>query len=95
MPVTDQRTARNLRAGLYFGDTLISNQPELLFDTQSEEGRDRFQTVRLLLSKDAEAANNQAIEFRLEQPIPGPGSWKKYKSAPYTIKRSFTSDFDF
>lgn len=95
MPVADQRTARKLRAGLYFGDMLISNQPELLFDTESAEGRDRFQSVRLLLSKDAEAANNQAVEFRLEQPISDTGSWKKYKSAPYTIKRSFTSDFDF
>jgi uncharacterized protein (TIGR02687 family) len=95
MPVADQRTARKLRAGLYFGDMLISNQPELLFDTESAEGRDRFQSVRLLLSKDAEAANNQAVEFRLEQPISDTGAWKKYKSAPYTIKRSFTSDFDF
>lgn len=94
-PVADQRTARKLRAGLYFGDMLISNQPEMLFDTESAEGRDRFQNVRLLLSKDAEAANNQAVEFRLEQPISDTGAWKKYKSAPYTIKRSFTSDFDF
>jgi len=74
---------------------LISNQPELLFDTESAEGRDRFQSVRLLLSKDAEAANNQAVEFRLEQPISDTGAWKTYKSVPYTIKRSFTSDFDF
>ena len=95
MPVTDQRIARKLRAGLYFGDVLISNQPELLFDTESAEGRDRFQSVRLLLSADAEAANNQAVEFRLEQPISETGDWKKYKSVPYTIKRSFTSDFDF
>jgi uncharacterized protein (TIGR02687 family) len=95
MPVADQRTARKLRAGLYSGDTLISNQPELLFDTESAEGRDRFQSVRLLLSKDAEAANSQTVEFRLEQPISDTGAWKKYKSVPYMIKRSFTSDFDF
>lgn len=95
MPVTDQRTARRLRAGLYFGETPISNQVELLFDHASAEGRDRFQSVRLLLSKDAEQANNQSVEFRLEQPIPGTDDWKRYKSAPYTIKRSFTSDFDF
>lgn len=95
MPVTDQRISRRLRAGLYFGDMLISNQPDLLFDSESAEGRDRFQSVRLLLSKEAEAANNQAVEFRLEQPISDTGAWKKYKSVPYTIKRSFTSDFDF
>ncbi|ASN39991.1 TIGR02687 family protein [Arthrobacter sp. 7749] len=95
MPVTDQRTARRLRAGLYFGETPISNQVELLFDHGSAEGRDRFQSVRLLLSKDAEQANNQSVEFRLEQLILGTDNWKRYKSAPYTIKRSFTSDFDF
>lgn len=93
--VTDQRTARKLRAGLYFGDQLISNEPELLFDAESTEGRDRFQSVRLLLSKDADEANNQSVEFRLSEPIGDTGEWKKYKSVPYTLKRSFTTDFDF
>lgn len=95
MPVTAQRVARRLRAGLYFGDTLISDQKELVFDQESAEGRDRFQSVRLLLSKDADAANNQSVEFRLSEPIGETGEWKKYKSAPYVIKRSFTTDFDF
>lgn len=95
MPATDQRLARRLRAGVYFGEKLISNQVELLFDHTSREGRDRFQSVVLLLSKDADQANNHSVEFRLEQPIPGTDEWKRYKSAPYTIKRSFTSDFDF
>ncbi|MGZ0213561.1 BREX-1 system phosphatase PglZ type A [Tessaracoccus sp. Y36] len=93
--VTDQRTARKLRAGLYFGEQLISNEPELLFDAESLEGRDRFQSIRLLLSKDADAANNQSVEFRLSEPIGDTGEWKKYKSVPYTLKRSFTTDFDF
>lgn len=93
--VTDQRVARKLRAGLYFGDHLISNESELLFDAESTEGRDRFQSVRLLLSKDADTANNQSVEFRLSEPIGETGEWKKYKSVPYTLKRSFTTDFDF
>lgn len=93
--VTDQRTARRLRAGLYFGDQLISNEPELLFDAESAEGRDRFQSVRLLLSKEADLANNRGVEFRLCEPIGETGEWKKYKSVPYTLKRSFTTDFDF
>ncbi|MFC4394673.1 BREX-1 system phosphatase PglZ type A [Arthrobacter sedimenti] len=93
--VTDQRIARKLRAGLYFADQLISNEPELLFDAESAEGRDRFQSVRLLLSKDADEANNQRVEFRLSEPIGETGEWKKYKSVPYTLKRSFTTDFDF
>lgn len=91
-PVTDQRVARKLRAGLYFGEQLISNEIELYFDAEGTEGRDRFQTVRLLLSRDADAANNQTVEFRLMEPIGDTGEWKKYKSAPYVVKRAFTSD---
>ena len=94
-PVTDRRTARKLRAGLYFEDQLISNETELLFDAESTEGRDRFQSVRLLLSKEADAANNHNVEFRLSEPIHETEEWKKYKSVHYTLKRSFTSDFDF
>ncbi len=93
--VEPHRPARRLRAALYFGDLLISNEQELRFDSESSEGRDRFQSVRLLLSKDAEAANNQNVEFRLLEPIEGTDQWKKYKSAPYTVKRSFSTDFDF
>ncbi|MFC9773621.1 MULTISPECIES: BREX-1 system phosphatase PglZ type A [unclassified Pseudarthrobacter] len=93
--VEPQRTARRLRAGLYFGEQLISDEQEMVFDSESPEGRDRFQSVRLLLSKDADAANNQGVEFRLLEPIEGTDQWKKYKSVPYTIKRSFTTDFDF
>lgn len=95
MKVEPHRTARRLRAGLYFGDQLISNEQEMMFDSASDQGRDRFQSVRLLLSKDADDANNQGVEFRLLEPIEGTDQWKKYKSVPYTIKRSFTTDFDF
>lgn len=91
-PVTDQRVARKLRAGLYFGEQLISNELELFFDSEGTEGRDRFQTVRLLLSRDADAANNHTVEFRLMESIADTGEWKKYKSAPYVVKRAFTSD---
>lgn len=90
--VEPNRPARRLRAGLYFGDQLISNEQELTFDSQSEEGRDRFQQVTLLLSRDANAANNQNVEFRLSEPISGTDQWKKYEIAPYTIKRAFASD---
>lgn len=92
MKVEPKVTARRLRAGLYFGEQLISNEQEMVFDSESGEGRDRFQIVRLLLSKDADAANNQSVEFRLLEPIEGTDQWKKYKGAPYAVKRAFTSD---
>lgn len=90
--VEPHKPARRLRAGLYFGETLISNEQEMTFDSSSDAGRDRFQSVTLLLSKDADEANNHSVEFRLSEPIEGTDQWKKYKSAPYTIKRAFASD---
>jgi len=90
--VEPTRPARRLRAGLYFNDKLISNEPELVFDSPSAEGRDRFQTVTLLLSKDADAANGHTVQFRLSEPTDSADYWKPYKTAPYLVKRAFTND---
>lgn len=90
--VEAHRPARTLRAGLYYGDVLISNEQEMTFDSDSDVGRDRFQNATLLLSKEADEANNHSVEFRLSAPIEGTDQWKRYKSAPYTIKRAFASD---
>jgi uncharacterized protein (TIGR02687 family) len=96
-PVSDKVQARMLRVGLYVGETLISNdpQPELTFDSTSAEQRDRYQSIQLLLNKDANDYNNRAVEFRLEERIPNTNQWRVYEKAIYTLKRSFTSDFDF
>lgn len=96
-PVSDKVHARVLRVGLYVGEALISNdpQPELTFDSASAEQRDRYQSIQLLLSKDANDYNNRTVEFRLEERIPNTNQWRVYEKAMYTLKRSFTSDFDF
>lgn len=96
-PVSDKVRPRVLRAGLYVADTLISNDPppELTFDSTSEDQRDRYQRVQLLLSKDSDDYNNRAVEFRLEERIPNTNQWRVHEKATYTLKRSFTSDFDF
>lgn len=96
-PVSDKVQTRILRAGLYVGETLISNDPppELTFDSTSTEQRDRYQSIQLLLNKDANDYNNRAVEFRLEERILNTNQWRVYEKAMYTLKRSFTSDFDF
>jgi uncharacterized protein (TIGR02687 family) len=94
-PVSEKVQARTVRAGLYVGETLISNQLELLFDYQSTDARDRYHSARMLLSKDADDYNNRAVEFRLEERIPNTNQWRVYTKAMYTLRRSFTSDFDF
>lgn len=94
-PVSEKIQPRTVRAGLFVGETLISNQPELVFDQTSTDKRDRYQSANMLLSKDADAYNNRAVEFRLEERIPNTNQWRVYAKAMYTLKRSFTSDFDF
>lgn len=94
---SDKVQPRTLRAGLYVGETLISNdpQPELTFDSPSSEKRDRYQSVQLLLNKDSNDYNNRAVEFRLEERIPNTNQWRVFAKAMYTQRRSFASDFDF
>lgn len=96
-PVSDKIQPRTLRAGLYVGETLISTDPppELTFDSTSAEQRDRYRSVQLLLNKDAEDYNNRTLELRLEERIPNTSQWRVHEKAMYTLKRSFTSDFDF
>lgn len=94
-PVSDKVQPRTLRAGLYVGETLISNQPDLIFDQTSSDKRDRYQSAHMLLSQDANNYNNRAVEFRLEEPIANTNQWRVYAKTMYTLKRSFASDFDF
>ena len=96
-PVSDKVKARVLRVGLYVRETLISNDPppELTFDSASDEPRDRYLSLQLLLNQDANDYNNRAVELRLEERIPNTNQWRIYEKAMYTLKRSFTSDFDF
>ena len=94
-PVSDKVQPRELRAGLYVGETLISNLVSLAFDQTSDDKRDRYQSARMLLSQDANDYNNRAVEFRLEELIANTNQWRMYAKAVYTLKRSFASDFDF
>lgn len=93
--VTDKIQPRQVRLGLYVGDTLISDQPILTFDSASDDQRDRYQKAVLYLTQDADQYNNRPVELRLEEPIPNTTQWKLFSKGSYTIRRSFTTDFDF
>jgi len=94
-PVTDKIQPRRVRLGLHVGDTLISDRPILTFDSSSEDQRQRYQSATLYLTQDADDFNNRPVELRLEEPIPNTTQWKSFSKGHYTIKRSFTTDFDF
>ncbi|MGP5365581.1 BREX-1 system phosphatase PglZ type A [Brachybacterium tyrofermentans] len=93
--VTDKIHSRQVRLGLYVGDTLISDQPVLTFDSASDDQRARYQKAVLYLTQDADQYNSRPVELRLEEPIPNTTQWKSFSKGNYTIKRSFSTDFDF
>jgi len=94
--VTEKKQSRKLRAGLYTLDgELISDAHELTFDFSSENPRERELSVRFILSRKADEANNQQVELRLEEQVEGTSHFTRYKATRYTIRRSFTSEFDF
>lgn len=95
-PVTDKVQPRVLRAGLYTQTgELISDQQELTFDLTAENPRQREQRVQFVLTRAADAANNQEVTLRLEELVPGTTHYREYRTVRYTLRRSFTSDFDF
>jgi hypothetical protein len=94
-PVSEKVQPRSVRAGLYVGETLISNHSEFTFDEVSSDKRDRYKNANMLLSPDSNDYNNRAVEFRLEERIPNTNQWRTYATAMYTLKRSFVTDFDF
>jgi uncharacterized protein (TIGR02687 family) len=94
--VTDKLQGRKLRGGIYAQDgELISDSHELTFDLNSDNPREREVPVRFVLSRKADEANGQQVVLRLEELVDGTSHYREYKSLSYTIRRSFTSDFDF
>src|SRR5699024_8724902 len=60
--VTDKIQPRQVRLGLYVGETLISDQPVLTFDSASDDQRDRSQRAVAYLTEDADQFNNRPVE---------------------------------
>jgi uncharacterized protein (TIGR02687 family) len=95
-PVNSKKQPRKLRAGIYAKDgELISDSHELTFDLTSENPRERELQIRFLMSRKADEVNGQDVTLRLEEQLPGTSHFREYKIAIYTMRRSFTSDFDF
>lgn len=95
-PVTEKQQARCLKAGIYTleGES-ISDTHDLTFDLSSDNPRDRELPVRFILSRKADEFNNQQVELRLDEQVDGTSHFTKYKAVRYTIRRSFSSEFDF
>ena len=94
--VTDKIQARTLKAGIFdLQGNLISDSHELVFDSSSENTRDREVQIRFILSKKADNLNEQEVILRLDESITDTSHFSEYKSVTYKIRRSFETDFDF
>jgi len=94
--VTDKIQPRSLRAGIYTeSGELISDRHTQAFDLVSDNPRERELPLRFVLSRKADAANGQEVILRLDEQVPGTTHYREYKTLRYTMRRSFTSDFDF
>jgi hypothetical protein len=60
----------------------------------SDNARERELKLRLVLSKIADDYNQQQVMLRMEEQEAGSTHFKEYKTIPFTLRRSFTSDFD-
>jgi uncharacterized protein (TIGR02687 family) len=95
--VTDKIQPRTLRLGIYTqsGKLISDTHYPVVLDLTSENSREREMKLRFLLNQEADSANNQEVILKLEEPVPGTNQFQEYKQLRYTIRRSFTSDFDF
>ena len=96
MPSTDKVQPRTLRAGIYSQDgELISDSHDLVFDFISDNPRERELQVRFVLTRKADDVKGQEVILRLDEKLTGTTHYKEYKTLTYTMRRSFTSEFDF
>lgn len=94
-PVDEKVQPRQLRAGLYTqAGELISDSHDLTFDLTAASVRDREQRVQFILTSQAEAANGQEVELRLEEQVAGTSHYQVYKKVTYRLRRIFDADFD-
>lgn len=95
-PVTDKIQPRVLQAGIYTeSEELISDCHDLTFDLTSDNPRERELQVRFVLTRKADEANGQEVILKLKEKLAGTSHFRNYKSLRYSMRRSFTSDFDF
>jgi uncharacterized protein (TIGR02687 family) len=95
-PSSEKVRPRSLRIGLFSeSGQLISDSHSRVFDSTAEGARERETSLRLLLTKDADAFNGKEVVLRLEEQVGDTSHFRIYREVRYTLRRSFSSDFDF
>jgi uncharacterized protein (TIGR02687 family) len=95
-PVTDKQQPLVVQAAIFASDgTLISDEVELVFDFGSENPRERELSRSFLLSKAADAYNNQTVFLKLRTRINKTNHFEDHAAQPLLLKRGISTDFDF
>lgn len=94
-PVGDKILPRTLQVGLYAQDgSVLSEVRTLVFDSADTEPRQREKRLVLTLSRAADDHNNQDVEIRLEETVPGTSQMAVYRSHRIKLQKPFAGDFD-
>lgn len=95
-PVTEKQQPRQVYAAIFASDeTLISDEAQLEFDFASENPRERELSRNFLLSRVADAYNNQTVFLKLRTRIGRTSHFEDHASQPLLLKRGINTDFDF
>ena len=95
-PMTAKRQKRELRVGLYAADgTLISDEHTLTFDFTSENPRERERPCKFLLSRTADAYNNQDVILKLRERHNKTSHYHDHATQVFQLRRGIATDFDF
>ena len=95
-PITSKLKPRELRCAIYTASgQIISDIHNITLDLTAQSPRDREIKLRFVLTQDADSANNEEVSLKLEEPVVGTNQYTEYKQLKYTIRCSFTTDFDF
>jgi hypothetical protein len=94
-PAIDKILPRTLRVGVYSKDGKeLSELKTFTFDSKQTEARQREVGMLITLSHAADAFNNQEVDLRLEETVPGTNQTVTYKTHPLRLQKPFASDFD-
>lgn len=95
-PVTEKRQPRQVTASIFSNDgMLLSDEVELTFDFTSDNPREREMPRSFLLTRAADAYNNQAVFLKLRSRIGKTSHFEDHAVLQLLLKRGINTDFDF
>jgi uncharacterized protein (TIGR02687 family) len=93
--VSEKMLPREVRAGFYAESGLLLSDTRMMnFDSTDADARQRERVERFIFSREAEGYNQQDIQLRLEELVPGTTHWVVFEQYSFRLRRAFESDFD-